>query len=659
MTKMDPVLAAQLVNPADAELTAGSNTSVMWRCEKDDRHVWSATPNTRRRSPQCPVCLNKIVIVGVNDLATTHPDIADTLVDPDAGQQIHAGAHKKVQWSCDDPTHPTWEASVVSRTRLDSGCPYCSGRLPIPGLTDLATTHPDLVRELVDPSLATTVGAGSGKSLLWRCVVDDKHEPWKAPVRNRVGTARKTGTKCPDCQKHTRRSPTRAPTLGQISSPLLDEAVDRDRAATLTTGSGKVIMWRCTDPDCGFEYSMSVRHKMRGQGCPVCAGTMVVPGRNDLATTHPDLADQLVDQSLRTTVSRGSTLTTTWRCQHNHTWTTPVYARVAGTGCPECCPIGSSYGEQEVLAAVRVLDPSTTHRAQLPQTRGRGIEIDMLAGTLAIEFNGVFWHSEAAGRDKHAHARKLTAIHDAGLALVTIWEDDWTDQNRRAVIVRMLAHRLGRLDRLQPALEAAQIPGAFDDTFVEHLGARTLTPTAIPNTKAAAFFDVNHVQGAVTLTRSFALTDDQGRPRAVLGLRSPRHNARARRTPGLWEIQRYATQGSVPGGFSRLLAHAQRTLLAEDVDLSGWVTLSANESSDGALYAKSGFSVDAAVKPTYWYAGGALRGRRAPKEAFQLKRFRTDDGLVYEDGWTELEAAAENKMYRIWDAGKTRWVKSL
>ena len=90
-----------------------------------------------------------------------------------------------------------------------------------------------------------------------------------------------------------------------------------------------------------------------------------------------------------------------------------------------------------------------------------------------------------------------------------------------------------------------------------------------------------------------------------------------------------------------------------------WVSLASAEVSSGALYEKAGFTPEAEIRPSYWYAGGPQRGIRSPKEAYQLSRFKKDPTLDYEEGWTERQAAQANGLYRIWDAGKTRWVKPV
>lgn len=651
---MPAELVAQLTDSTQAELSAGSNTVVEWRCLKDSRHTWQASPNTRK-TRGCPVCSNRAILVGVNDLQTTDPDLAVQLRDPRDAAIVNRGSHRKLWWECPVDARHQWQASVTSRSRLGAGCPFCAGRLPLVGVSDLATTHPDLTRQLVTPDLATTVGAGSAKKLEWRCAINASHT-WTAAVRARVGTQAASATGCPHCAGRSGRSYNRRPTLSEINSPLILEAVDPELAASLSSGSGQVLTWRCQECTIRHTYNSSVRHRLRGQGCPVRAGRTVLIGVNDLGTTHSALAAQLVDQTLMNTLTRGSEIFADWSCDQGHVWSAPVYARVAGNGCPDCSPIGSSAGEQALRDVVEALEPSAQHRAKIVTSTGRGVEVDVLADRLAVEFNGLFWHSEGGGRSRSSHADKARAIRDADYQLMTVWEDEWMNLDQRAIHVRALAYRLARPDLLLHALTIAGIPEYFDPSLVERHGARTLRLTRLDGGPAADFYRRNHIQGAVTLTATFALLDEHDQPRAVLGVRSPRHSARAKRDPGQWEIQRYATAGIIPGGFSRLLRYAATQLRVAGEHIEEWVTLSANDSSQGELYETTGFRVDGTVPPNYWYTGGPLaRNQRLAKEAFQLKRFREDDRLTYEEGWSEREAATANKLLRVWDAGKTRW----
>ena len=58
---------------------------------------------------------------------------------------VSYGSKRKVWWTCAHGHH--WQAAVHTRTGSGTGCPYCSGRLPLPGVNDLATTYPDLARQ--------------------------------------------------------------------------------------------------------------------------------------------------------------------------------------------------------------------------------------------------------------------------------------------------------------------------------------------------------------------------------------------------------------------------------------------------------------------------------------------------------------------------------
>ena len=61
-----------ILTPAD--VTVGSHQKVWWRCEKG--HEWYAEVKSRVNGANCPVCTNKTVIQGINDLATTMPELA-------------------------------------------------------------------------------------------------------------------------------------------------------------------------------------------------------------------------------------------------------------------------------------------------------------------------------------------------------------------------------------------------------------------------------------------------------------------------------------------------------------------------------------------------------------------------------------------------------
>ena len=128
---------------------------------------------------------------------------------------------------------------------------------------------------------------------------------------------------------------------------------------------------------------------------------------------------------------------------------------------------------------------------------------------------------------------------------------------------------------------------------------------------------------------------------------------------GEWEIRRYATSCSVVGGFSKLMAFAEREILRRGLDLSRWVSISDCDVSDGGMYRACGFVMDCELDPDYKYWGTVTGNVRRSKESFQKRRFRERDDLVFEEGLTEAELAAMNGLHRTYDSGKIRWVKDV
>lgn len=643
-----PDLAKELVDKSLLDtLSTGADKLVEWECEKGHRYFARPYNRTGKGHTGCPYCNSKKLLVGFNDLATTRPDLVKYLVDPSIATQIMKTSSVKVRVRCEKGHERTMPLRNLANQGIS--CPYCSGRYAVSGENDLQTQYPELAAELVDQSLASVLRPGSSRRVEWQCSTCGYR--WFAVVCGRV--ANHYG--CPACSGRdiVEGRNDLATVAPEYAATLVDPAVGK----TIGKSSEVEVEWRCPN---GFSHTWfsTPGNRMASpvtSGCPICANRRILPGFNDLATTDPELASELVDQSLATKISRGSGRKVEWRCARGHVWTAVVGHRTGKnpTGCPICNPTGTSRAERELSACVKRLLPDevvlTNDQSLLP---GR-MELDIVVPSrkVAFEFNGVRWHSEEMGRGRSYHLDKARACQEAGYQLISIWEDDW--ESRRDVAVRLVAAKLG---------VTASLPTAFpeiDARCSERVFARKLSACLIGSKDARRFLDANHIQGKVTASRHFALVEPNGFVRAVMSVRSPRNNARMRRGVGEWEIQRYATCGTVVGGFSKLMRYAERVFFGEGIRLDSWVSLSSNDVSDGHLYQTCGFVRDGDVSPNYSYVGQSIGWYRHPKEKFQKRRFRDDPDLLWEDGWTETEAAKANELFRVWDAGKVRWVKSV
>jgi hypothetical protein len=106
-------------------LSTNRNKKYWWLCKEG--HEWDATLASRKTGNNCPVCSRQLVSAGVNDMATTNPELAASFdlkknypLTPD---QILAGTGKPFWWKCEEGH--SWKA--VSNSRFyGRGCPNCS-----------------------------------------------------------------------------------------------------------------------------------------------------------------------------------------------------------------------------------------------------------------------------------------------------------------------------------------------------------------------------------------------------------------------------------------------------------------------------------------------------------------------------------------------------
>lgn len=125
------------------DVTSYCNKAHWWRCYRG--HSWKAVVSNRHLGTGCPYCSGHLPIPGENDLATTHPQLAQqwntARNEGKLPSQYLPLSNKIVWWRCEHDHE--WQATIFTRI-LGSGCPYCSGNLAIPGKNDLETLYPNL-----------------------------------------------------------------------------------------------------------------------------------------------------------------------------------------------------------------------------------------------------------------------------------------------------------------------------------------------------------------------------------------------------------------------------------------------------------------------------------------------------------------------------------
>jgi hypothetical protein len=189
LATVNPKLANEAFDWNPVDITFGSSKKKLkWKCSRN--HVFSSTVANRSNGKNCPYCTNQKVLVGFNDLATTNPDLIESVNGWDPRRYV-AGSTKRVSWKCS--LGHEYTSTIVNRLKAKS-CPYCSNKKVLKGFNDLRTSHPEIANTACDWD-PETVTAGSEKRMAWQC---EKGHIWKAPVYHRTGSS-KTG--CPTCSK--------------------------------------------------------------------------------------------------------------------------------------------------------------------------------------------------------------------------------------------------------------------------------------------------------------------------------------------------------------------------------------------------------------------------------------------------------------------------
>ena len=181
-------------------------------------------------------------------------------------------------WICPDCGNE-YSAIVCDREVGDNSCSYCNDRITLKGFNDLATTDPNLAKEISpnNDRPASDLRKTMTITALWIC--PDCGNEYSTIIRDREAG----DDSCPYCNdKKTLQGYndliTTDPGLAKEYSPNNDRPLSEIRK-TLKIRA----LWIC--PDCGNEYSAVIRDREVGDdSCPYCNDRKPLAGFNTIAT---------------------------------------------------------------------------------------------------------------------------------------------------------------------------------------------------------------------------------------------------------------------------------------------------------------------------------------------------------------------------------------
>lgn len=215
----------------------------------------------------------------------------------------------------------------------------------------------------------------------------------------------------------------------------------------------------------------------------------------------------------------------------------------------------TSQEEKEVLSFVRSIYKGNLIENDRSILNGKELDIYIPEKKLAIEFDGLFWHSESQGKDSHYHANKTSLCKEKGIRLIHIFEDDWL--YKRIIIESIIKDTLGIYDKQIDAKECQ----------IKNVSCK----------EAEIFLNQNHLQGYVQANINSGLFH-KGELVSLLAIGVPQYNCNYD-----WEIIRFCDklEYEIFGSFKRLFEH---------LNISGKIlTYSDASIFTGNTYRNSGF----------------------------------------------------------------------
>jgi hypothetical protein len=294
----------------------------------------------------------------------------------------------------------------------------------------------------------------------------------------------------------------------------------------------------------------------------------------------------------------------------------PIRQRANQLGLPRKSTSGIS--DEEMSLANWLSQYTTVEQSNRSLISPYEIDIFLPEHSLAIEYNGLYWHSSKYV-DKNYHLNKTKMLMEKNIKLIHVFSDDYTN---KCNIVK---------SRLLAALN-----------LNKRIYARNTCVKEINNTAAKQFLETNHLSGYVNSKIKLGLYYDNELV-AVMTFGKPRFNKEYE-----WELLRFANKlnTTVVGGASRLLSHFVKMQNPNSVisysDLTWGV---------GNVYCSMGFEFSHLSPPNYSY----LIKDRASRHQYQkhkLKKILT----TFDESKTEEENMELNGYYRIYDCGNAVWL---
>lgn len=256
---------------------------------------------------------------------------------------------------------------------------------------------------------------------------------------------------------------------------------------------------------------------------------------------------------------------------------------------------------------------------------GKELDIYLKEKKLAIEFNGIYWHTDTMGKTKSYHKKKTEWCEREGIQLLHVFENEWRDPIKKDIWKSVIKAKLG----------------IFDKKYF----ARNLSFSKIEEHKekkeARDFLNNNHLQGSCGFSFAFVLKDGN----EIVQIMTFGKNRYSRK--GEYELLRMATKKNscVVGGFQKILKKVDFSFVS--YGNRRWCSSIKN------VYERNGMKISNISDPCPWYT----KNWKDLEHRTKYQKHKLDK--ILENFDPDISADQNMKMngyHRIWDCGNLVYV---
>ena len=313
--------------------------------------------------------------------------------------------------------------------------------------------------------------------------------------------------------------------------------------------------------------------------------------------------------------------------------------------CQICNPTGKSKCELEIMEFIILHLPANIEIRRNDRQLIAPLEIDFYIPSkqVAIEFDGIIWHSELIGnKNKKYHLLKTVMANSKGVKLIHIFENEW--ELSKNIVKRKILKLIGSKDVISES-------DAFSQQTNIPIFARKCSILPVDNLICSDFLDRYHIQGSdrssvklgAFYENNLVATMTFGNRRIAMGIKNTKENE--------YEMIRFCVgEHDVIGAGGKLLSHFIKNYHPEKITTYADIRYSGLTS----FYEKIGFSFCGRTEPNYWYFDKKNPYKLLHRFGFQKSVLCKRLG-VFDPNISEWENMKANGFDRIWDCGNLKY----